>query len=102
MVIQAVQQLTSALQGNIAPETKTAEALRRVSKLFMKIAAAKASAAKANQIQTHPEAHHATPLPGVAEQNPRVEISLSRVTTVPEDELLCGADCPNPTSATAS
>jgi hypothetical protein len=45
MVIQAAQQLTSALQGNIAPETKTAEALHRVSKLFTKIVLAKASAA---------------------------------------------------------
>jgi hypothetical protein len=56
-----VQQLTSALQGNVAPETKAEEGLRRVSKLFMKIGAAKASAAKAkeqqNRLQTHPEAH---------------------------------------------
>jgi hypothetical protein len=49
MFIQATQRLTSTLQGNIAPETKTAEALRRVSKLFTKIAAAKASAAKAKE-----------------------------------------------------
>ncbi len=49
MVIQAMQQLTSALQGNIALETKMAEALRGVSKLFTKIVAAKASAAKAKE-----------------------------------------------------
>jgi hypothetical protein len=70
MAIQTVQQLTSALQGNVAPETKAAEALRRVSKLFMKILSAKASAAKAteqqNQLQTHPEARRATPFPRVA------------------------------------
>ncbi len=88
MVIQATQRLTSALQGNVAPETKAAEALWRVSKLFTKIMLAKASAAKAkeqqNRLQTHPEACGATPFPKVAEPNPRLEISLPRVTTVPE------------------
>jgi hypothetical protein len=57
----------------------------------MKIALAKASAAKTkeqrNRILTHPEACHATLLPKVAEQNPRVEISLPRVTKGPK------ADC---------
>jgi hypothetical protein len=80
--------VTSALQGNIAPETKAAEALLRVSKLFMKIAVMAASAAKAkdhqNQLRTHPEACRATPFPRVAEPNPRVEVSLPRVTAVPE------------------
>ncbi len=75
MVIQAVQQWTSALQGNVVPETEAAEALPRVSKLFTKIALAKASAAKAkekqNQLQTHPEARRATPFPRVAEPNLR-------------------------------
>jgi hypothetical protein len=45
MVSQAVQQLASTLRGNIAQETETAEVLLRVSKLFTKIASAKASAA---------------------------------------------------------
>jgi hypothetical protein len=88
MVIQAVQQLTSALQGNVAQETNAAEALRRVSKLFTKTALAKALEAKAkeqqNQLQTQAEACHATPFLRVAEPNPRVEISLPRVTAVPE------------------
>jgi hypothetical protein len=88
MAIQTAQQLTSALQGNVAPETKAAEVLWRVSKLFMKISLAKASAAKAkeqqNQLQTHPEARCATPFPRVAEPNPRLEISLPRVITLPE------------------
>ncbi len=51
MVIQAAQQLTSALQGNVAPETEAAELLRRVSELFTIIAVAKASAAKAKEQQ---------------------------------------------------
>jgi hypothetical protein len=70
MAIQAAQQLTSTLQANVAPETKAAEALWRVSKLFMKILSAKASAAKAkeqqNQLHTHPEVRCATPFPRVA------------------------------------
>jgi hypothetical protein len=49
MVVQTMQQLASTLQGNVAPETEAAEALCRVSKLFTKIAAAKASAAKAKE-----------------------------------------------------
>jgi hypothetical protein len=60
MVIQVAQHLTSALQGTISQESKTAEALKKVSKLFTKIAAAKAAGAKAkeqrNRLQTHPEA----------------------------------------------
>jgi hypothetical protein len=88
MVIQAPQQLTSALQGNVAPGTKAAKALRMVSKLFTKIALAKASATKAkeqqNQLQTHPEARRATPFPRVAEPNARVKVSLPRVTAVLE------------------
>jgi hypothetical protein len=63
MVIQAPQRLTSTLQGNLAPETKAADALRRVSKLFMKIATAKASAAKAksNKTDYKPTQRHAIP-----------------------------------------
>jgi hypothetical protein len=49
MVIQAAQQLTSTLQGNVAPETKAADAQRRVRKLFTKIATAKALTAKAKE-----------------------------------------------------
>jgi hypothetical protein len=95
MVILAAQRLASALQGNVAPETKAADVLRRVSKLFMMIVVAKASAAKAkeqqNRLRNHPEACHTTPFPRVAEPNPRVaepnprvEISLPRVTAVLE------------------
>jgi hypothetical protein len=76
MVIQAAQQLISAQQGNVAPETKAAEVLQRVSNLFAKIALAKASAAKANEqqnrLRTHLEKRRATPLQRVVEPNPRV------------------------------
>ncbi len=43
MVIQAIQRLTSAFQGNIAPETKRQ---KQYEGLATKIAAAKASVAK--------------------------------------------------------
>ncbi len=84
MVIQAAQHLTSALQGTILQESEMAEALKKVSKLFTKIAAAKAAGAKAkeqrNRLQTHPEAQRTTPSPRVlAVQNPRVEIPHPRV-----------------------
>ncbi len=46
MVIQAGQRLTSPLQGTIAPEIKTVEALRKVSELFTKLVVAKAAGKK--------------------------------------------------------
>jgi hypothetical protein len=49
IVIQPVQWLTNTLQGNVAPKTKAAEALWRVSKLFRKIASVKASAEKVKE-----------------------------------------------------
>jgi hypothetical protein len=42
-VVEAAQQLTIALQGNIPIGNKTAEALQKVNKLFTKIAMAKMS-----------------------------------------------------------
>ncbi len=41
-MVAAAQQLTIALQGNIPTGNKTAEALQKISKLFTKIAMAKA------------------------------------------------------------
>jgi hypothetical protein len=85
IVIQAGQHLTSALQGTTLQESEMAEASKNISKLFTKIAAAKAARAKAkeqrNRLQTHPEAQCTTHLPRVlAEQNPRVNtIPLPRV-----------------------
>ncbi len=91
LVVAAVQQLTSALKGNILAGNETAEALKKVSELFTKIAEAKANVANAkeqkNRICTHPDARHAIPLPRVAKQNPRVELSIPRVHKAPK------ADC---------
>jgi hypothetical protein len=77
LVVAAAQQLISALKGNILAGNETVDALKKVSKLFTKIAEAKANIAKAkeqqNRIRTHPDARRAIPLPRVAKQNPRVE-----------------------------
>jgi hypothetical protein len=71
LVVAAAQQLTSTLKGNMPAGNETAEALKKVSELFTKIAKAKANVAKAkeqqNMIRTHPDACHAIPLPRVAE-----------------------------------
>jgi hypothetical protein len=48
-VVTAAQQLATALKGNILAGNKTAEALKKVSKLFTKIAAAKNKTAKAKE-----------------------------------------------------
>jgi hypothetical protein len=48
-VVAAAQQLATALKGNIPEGNKTAEALKKLSELFTKIAAAKNKAAKAKE-----------------------------------------------------
>ncbi len=49
LFIKAALDLTSALKGTISHEGKTAEVLQKFSKLFTKIAAAKAELAKAKE-----------------------------------------------------
>ena len=75
--------LTSALKGTVSRDGKMAEVLQKFSKLFTKIAAAKSELAKAkeqqNNLQNHPNARQAVPLPRVAER-PRTPASqLPRV-----------------------
>jgi hypothetical protein len=48
-VVAAAQQLATALQGNIPAGNETAEALKKVSDLFTKIALAKSEVAKAKE-----------------------------------------------------
>ncbi len=48
-VVAVAQQLTTALKGNIRVGNETAEALKKVSELFTKIAAAKNKTAKAKE-----------------------------------------------------
>ncbi len=58
LVLKSALELTSTLKGTVSREAETADALARVSKLFHKIAEAKAAMAKAkeqwNTHRTHP------------------------------------------------
>jgi hypothetical protein len=69
LVLKATSELTSALKGTVLRKAETADAFARVSKLFHKIAEAKAATAKAkeqrNTHRTHPNARRAVPLPRV-------------------------------------
>jgi hypothetical protein len=102
LVVAAAQQLTSALKGNIPAGNETAEALKKVSKLFTKIAEVKANVAKAkeqrNRIRTHPNARCTIPLSRVAEQNPRVELSIPRVDEAPKADCCVVQIVVNPTT----
>jgi hypothetical protein len=83
-VVAATQQLVTALQGNIPAGNKTAEALTKVRKLFIKIALAKKEVAKAkeqrNRLQANPSAWITTHLPRVAVPPPRVDVPVPRAT----------------------
>jgi hypothetical protein len=100
LVVAAAQQLTTALKGNIPAGNETAEALKKVSALFTKIAEAKAAVAKAkeqrNRLRTHPDAHRAIPLPRVAERNPRVEMAIPRVDETPKADCRVSQIAANP------
>ena len=88
LVLKAASELTSALKGTLSREAETADALARVSKLFHKIAEAKAAIAKAkeqwNTHRTHPNARQAVPLPRVLINPPtQPAIPLPRVQAAP-------------------
>jgi hypothetical protein len=82
-VVAAAQQLATAPKGNIPAGNEMAEALKKVSKLFTKIAAAKNEAAKAkeqcNRVRATPAAQKTTYFP-------RVEASIPRVAAGPEED----------------
>jgi hypothetical protein len=92
LVIKAALDLTSALKGMVSCNGKTAEALEKVSKLFTKIAVAKAVMAKAkeqwNNLQTHQHAHQAVPFPRVVNRPPILASPLSKMPIAPTE-----ADC---------
>ncbi len=101
LVVAAAQQLSSTLKGNILAGNERAEALKKVSELFTKIAEAKANIAKSkeqrNRICTHPDTRHAIPLPRVTKQNPRVELSIPRVDKAPKADCCIVQIVANPT-----
>jgi hypothetical protein len=82
-VVAAAQQLTTALKGNIPAVNKTAEELKKVSKLFTKIAATKNEEAKAkkqrNRVRATWTARKTTHFP-------RVEALIPRVAAGPEED----------------
>jgi hypothetical protein len=75
--------LTRALKGTISRNGKNAEVLQKFSELYTKIAMAKSELAKAkeqwNNLQNHPNARRAVPLPRVAERPPTPASPLPRV-----------------------
>ncbi len=83
LVIKAALDLTSALKGTISRNGETADALQKFSKPFTKIAIAKSELAKAkeqwNNLQNHPNARQAIPLPRVAKRPPTPASQLPRV-----------------------
>jgi hypothetical protein len=92
LVIKAASDLTSALKGTVSRDGNTTEALQKFSKLFTKIAAAKSELAKAkeqqNNLQNHPNAYQAVPLPRAAD---RPSTPASPLQRVPID--ITEADC---------
>jgi hypothetical protein len=92
LVLKAAAELTSVLKGTVSRETETAEALEKVSKLFHKIAEAKAATARATEQQNshriHPTATRAVPPPRVLTIPPvQPAVPLPRVqATSPVDD----------------
>ena len=101
LVVAAAQQLATALKSNIPAGNETAEALKKVSELFTKIAAAKHAAAAAkeqrNRIRAHPTARSTTHLPRVDTPPPRVDVPLPRVTETPQADCRVVQIVANPT-----
>jgi hypothetical protein len=87
-VVTAAQQLATALKGNIPAGNEMAEALKKVSKLFTKIAAAKQAAAAAkvqhNTLRAHPTARMMIHQPQEAVALPRVHVQIPRVEELPQ------------------
>jgi hypothetical protein len=83
-VIKAALELISALKELVSLNGETTDVLKKFSKLFRKIAMAKAATAKAkeqrNNLQTHPNAPRAVPLPRVVN---RPHIPASPLPRVP-------------------
>jgi hypothetical protein len=88
LVLKAASEITSALKSTVSRKTEAADALTQVSKLFHKIAEAKAAMAKAkeqwNTHRTHPNAHQAIPLPrAIIDPPTQPVVPLPRVQAAP-------------------
>jgi hypothetical protein len=94
LVLKAASELTSALKVTLSHKAESADALARVSKLFHKIAEAKAATAKAKEQQnthrTHPNARRVVPLPRMLINPPtQPAIPLPRVQAAPTVDDCC-------------
>jgi len=109
-VVAAAQQLATALQGNIPAGNEPAEALKKVSDLFTKIAAAKSEVAKVkaqcNRVRASPTAHQTTHLPRVEAPLPRVADPseadcrvFPRATNGPQEDCRVVEDVPSPSTS---
>jgi hypothetical protein len=96
-----------ALQGNIPAGNQTAEALKKVSNLFTKIAAAKSEVAKAkaqrNRVRATPTQRQTTHLPRLEAPLPRVVDPskadchvVPRVANSPQEDCRVEEEVPNP------
>jgi hypothetical protein len=89
LVIKVALELTSALKGSVSRDGKMAEVLKKFSKLFTKIAMAKAVTAKVkeqwNNVQTHLNARQAVPLPRMVDRPPIPASPLPRVPVAPKE-----------------
>ena len=90
-VVAAAQQLATALKGNIPAGNHTAEALKKVSQLFTKIALAKQAAAAEKAHRNSPRAHPTARTTTHPQQEdvapPRVHDQIPRAAELPQ------ADC---------
>ena len=93
LVLKAAAELTGTLKHTVLRELETADALSKGSKLFAKIAEARAAAANAreqqNTLRTHPTACRAVP-------HPRVELPMApppRVQNPQTDDCRISDDC---------
>ncbi len=94
LILKSASELTSALKGTVSHKAETADALAQVSKLFHKIAEAKAATAKAkeqrNTHPTHPNARRAVPLPRVLiDPHTQLAVPLPRVQAAPPVDDCC-------------
>jgi hypothetical protein len=99
-VVAAAQQLAMALKGNIPVGNETAEALKKVSELLIKIARVKQEATKAkeqrNKIRANPTAHITMHLPRVTIPHPRVNVPAPRVDKPPQGHIVANPPMPRP------
>ena len=92
-VVEAAQQLTSALQGNVPGSNQQMDALKNVAEVFESIANQKQAEVREhttenNGIRTYPE----DPIPTVAAPAPRVEDQAPRVEAISQQPQLMEPD----------